>query len=76
MNIRYSGKVQNGTRCGIITYKRCEEEKALEVINAIENEGYAVNCISCDDTIEAYFSVFDNEEYDDVKEIYLEAKRA
>lgn len=76
MTIKYSGIVDNGTRCGIITYRNGkEDEKAEKVIEAIEKAGYLVNLIGCDDTTEAYFGVYDRYEYEEVKEIYMEVKR-
>ena len=76
MTIRYSGIIDNGTRCGIITYKNGKEDKKAEkVIEAIEKSGYRVDLICCDDITEAYFGVYDKDEYLEVKEIYMEAKR-
>ena len=77
MTIKYSGARNYDGSCAIITYKNGkEDEQAAKVIEALENEGYRVDLIGCDDTTEAYIEVYDRDEYDELKEIYMEAKRA
>lgn len=77
MKIMYSGIIDNGTRCAIITNKNGKEDKKAEkVIEAIENEGYKVSGIDWGDGTDIYVEVYDRDEYDELKEIYMEAKRA
>lgn len=79
MTIKYSGtrKYNTDDRCAIITYKNGkEEEKADKIITAIEDNGYSVELVDCDETTEIYVSVWDRDEYEDVKNIYTDAKTA
>lgn len=77
MTIKYNGIAENGTRCGVITYKNGkEDDKANRVIEALENEDYRCDLIGDDEITEIYVRVWDKDEFDEVKEIYLEAKRA
>lgn len=79
MTIKYSGTraCDNNTKTAIITYKNGKEDvKAEKVIEAIEDNGYSVELIDCDDTTEIYVSVWDRDEYEDVKNIYMDAKTA
>lgn len=76
MTIKYSGISKNGTRCGIITYKNGKEDyKADRVLEALNSFDYKFGLISNDEVTEIYVDVWDKDEFDELKEIYLEAKR-
>ena len=76
MTIKYSGASNYKQSATIIRYIPKEEAKANKIIEALEDNGYSTDLIDCDDSVEIYVSTCDMDEFKEIKEIYLEAKRA
>lgn len=75
MKIKYFGENRTCSRNAIITYKSNEINLADHIEKALKKEGYHVIFRSGDDDItEIIYSVEDKDDFDNLKEIYLEAK--
>ena len=80
MRIYYLGKNKEDgieSPVAVIEWKNKEEEKAQRVLDALDANAYTTDCLTGDgETSWAWFNVYDRDDYEEMKEIYLEAKRA
>ena len=72
-----NGNIRENTRIGVIYFKDSEEDKCAYICRELEEEGYKFTFIGDDgDGLNEYwFSVEDREDFDNLKDIYLESKR-
>ena len=75
MKISYLG-IKDGYRHGEIAYRNIEETKADYILSVLKANGIKFFLSGDYETSAALFTVEDREEYEEIKEIYLEAKRS
>lgn len=72
-----NGDIRENTRVAVIYYKDSESDKFSEVFNALVKEGYRFSFATDngDGLNEDWFEVMDRDDFENLKEIYLEVKK-
>lgn len=77
MNIKYFGKNKECDPTAIIAHKESENELFEIIANILGQKGYKeVFSVNNDGVIDSYFPVFNKEDFNILKDIYLIVKRS
>ncbi len=72
-----NGHIRENTRIAVIYYKDSEIDKISKLYHVLKNEGYkfSFSTDNGDGLNEDWYSVIDKDEYEDLKDVYMQFKR-